>query len=274
MPVAVDQHIHRRLKDAEGELFAAVLAQAGQTLDGGAQGVFLFTPGGRLLEFANTVSAGHTRQLLAAAMGKFNGLVESHPALPAHPPASPLPLPPEGGLVVAVSAKVLGGYQGSAPPRAAEFAASLGEDHLWIREDEARDLAKGVLPGGVTQRIARYHLVDNTRGEPPSWRPEEVRRLDLRLERGRLTGSVHLETATGDRGYAAALLGFVEATAGKVQRFDLIARGEFWGHGTFTTGAPEGKFPFAVSFRLIPPNCATDRTLPGAARLNLAGYLH
>ena len=57
VPVAVDQHIHRRLQDAEGKLFAKVLKQAGQGLDGGSQGVFCFTPDGKLLAFANVVEA-------------------------------------------------------------------------------------------------------------------------------------------------------------------------------------------------------------------------
>ena len=42
IPVAVDQHVHRRLKDAEGALFAKVLKQAGRGL-GAARRVSTFS---------------------------------------------------------------------------------------------------------------------------------------------------------------------------------------------------------------------------------------
>lgn len=38
IPVAVDQHDHRRRKDADGELFAKILKQAGRDLEGTSQG--------------------------------------------------------------------------------------------------------------------------------------------------------------------------------------------------------------------------------------------
>nr|NIP98124.1 hypothetical protein [Akkermansiaceae bacterium] len=90
---------------------------------------------------------------------------------------------------------------------------------------------------------------------------------------GRLTGRVVLRSADGTREYAADLLGHLEAQGGKLSRFDLVARGEFRGEGRYTRGAPPGKFPFAVAFRLTDPTCAADRVIPGGARNNLAGYL-
>ena len=46
VPVAVDQHVHRRMRDEEGEFFARVLRQAGRGLGGRSQGVYLFTADG------------------------------------------------------------------------------------------------------------------------------------------------------------------------------------------------------------------------------------
>ena len=88
-----------------------------------------------------------------------------------------------------------------------------------------------------------------------------------------ITGSVHLATRSGDRGYRAKLFGFVRAESGKVTRFDVVARGRYWGEGTFTPGAPAGKFPLAVAFTLAGGASAVDRVLPGGARGNLKGYL-
>jgi hypothetical protein len=117
-------------------------------------------------------------------------------------------------------------------------------------------------------------LIDNTRGEPPFWRPDEIRSLKVSLADGRITGSIHLETKSGDRGYRAELYGEVAANDGEVTRFDLVAKGEYWGHGPFTRfAAPQGKFPVAVAFRLQPVTCAADRVLPGGARGNVTAYL-
>jgi hypothetical protein len=269
VPVAVDQHIHRTLKDAEGALFARVLKQAGRGLGGTSQGNYLFSPDGTLLAFANTADAAHVRRLMETALRKFDPAAA--PAAEAGPKAAlPQFEPPAGGLVLDVTSKVLGGYD-KGGNRAMRDA--VGRDHLWLRKDEAEALARGELPQTVQQRIARFHLIDNTRGEPPLWRPDEVKRLELTLKAGRLSGSVHLETKAGDRGYQADLLGVIEVQGGRVTRFDLVAKGAFWGEGTFTRGAPPGRFPFAVAFTLCPGTSAADRVLPGAARGNLKGYL-
>ncbi len=272
VPVAVDQHIHRRLKDAEGEIFAKVLRQAGRGLEGGSQGVFCFTPDGRLLSFANVVNAEPALRLLQTALEKFD------PAAAAIDPESllrsdrpPLPVPPEGGLIVEVTSKVLGGYPDTQRPKFWE--ESLGRDHLWIRKDEADALAKGRFPESLARRIARYHLVDNTRGEPPMWEASEVKNLSLAINGQQVAGTVHLETTCGNRGYQADLAGAIETKDGKVTRLDLVAKGQFWGEGTFTRGAPSGKFPFAVAFRLATDDCAATRVPPQAARLGADEYL-
>src|SRR4029450_7956680 len=131
---------------------------------------------------------------------------------------------------------------------------SLGREHLWIRKDEVQALVKGELPESLTKRIVRYHLVDNTRGTPTGWTEPEIQKLEMKLSEGRLTGRVHLETKDGKRGYQADLLGFVQAKDGKVTRFDVVASGEFWGQGTYTPGAPKGRFPLAISFTLGDPS--------------------
>lgn len=265
MPVAVDQHIHRFLKDDEGALFARVLKQAGRGLGGTSQGNYLFSPDGTLLAFANTADADHVRRLMAAALKKFDPL-EAEDIKPAKAFLSQFQ-PPEGGLVLDVAAKVLGGYE------KAKARDAIGRDHLWLRKDEADALARGELPESVKLRLVRYHLIDNTRGEPPLWAPGDVKKLDLTLSDGKVTGTVHLESRDGKRGFQAAVLGFVAVKEGKVARFDLLARGDYWGEGTFTRGAPSGRFPFAVAFALAEGTSVVDRVVPGAARGNVKNYL-
>ena len=273
IPVAIDQHDQRRMKDAEGELFAKILTQAGRDLDGTSQGFYLFSPAGKLLEFENTLSADRMKRMLDSALKKYDPK-EEVPAIAEGPKDERfLYEPPAGGLVVTVTCKVLSGYGEPKGRDQAAYQSALGLDHLWLRKDEAEALAKGELPESVKIRIARFHLIDNTRGEPPFWKAEDLKKVELTLRDGRLSGTVQLENAKGDRGYNAQLLGIVESKEGKVTRFDLVARGDFWGEGSFTRGAPKGKFPFAVAFTLSAGKDESDHAPPGGARGNVKGYL-
>lgn len=273
IPVAVDQHVHRRLQDAEGELFAQVLEQAGRGLGGRSQGVFIFDAAGKLLAFSNTADAGRVKQLTAKALATFEAPSEVPVKETLAEPLDGAAIP-DGTTIVTVTSKVLGGYEKVEGSRTEIHAASLGRDHLWIREDEVAALASGSVPESLTRRLVRYHLVDNTRGEPPFWRTGEVRVAELELADGRLQGRVELRSADNAREYVTELLGHMKTDSqGELTRFDLVALGQFEGEGRYTRGAPPGKYPFAVAFRLIEPACAADRVIPGGARHNLAGYL-
>jgi hypothetical protein len=75
---------------------------------------------------------------------------------------------------------------------------------------------------------------------PTGWSETEITKVDLKLQDGRLTGSVHLETKDGGRGYEAEVLGFLEAKDGKVTRFDVVVCGQFWGQGHTRRALPLG----------------------------------
>jgi hypothetical protein len=174
---------------------------------------------------------------------------------------------------VRVQARVLGGYPPTSDRWQKIYQSSLSRDNLWISSAEQTAIAKGQLPMVLQQRIARFHLIDNTRGEPPMWRENEIRQLELNLEGTRIRGSVHLQTADGKRGYQAQLLGEIEVRDGKVVRFDMVAEGQFWGHGPYTRGAPEGRFPLAVGFQLADGTDVADRIPPKASRGWVRGYI-
>jgi hypothetical protein len=152
------------------------------------------------------------------------------------------------------------------------WKASMGREHLWIRKDEVQALVKGELTPSLRSRIVRYHLVDNTRGTPTGWTESEIKKVELTLKDGRLAGRVHLETKDGKRGYEADLLGFLDVKDSKVTRFDLVALGQFWGHGTYTPGAPKGRFPLAIAFTLGQPSDPLYNLVPDAVRC-YADYL-
>jgi hypothetical protein len=260
-----------RRKDDEGD-FARKIIGKGGTL----QGLHVINTAGDLVGYVYDFNPQSVTAMLEKALKKFKAV--DAPAIDFQMKDQRFTMP-QDGLVVFTITKVLGGHE---PVKAARgtiqhdmetaWKTSLGREHLWVRKDEVQALVRGELPESLKKRIARYHLVDNTRGTPTGWTEAEIKKLEMKLSDGLLTGSVHLETKDGKRGYQADLLGFVQATDGKVMRFDVVAHGQFWGEGAHTPGAPKGRFPLAISFTLGQPSDPLYHLVPDAVRC-YADYL-
>jgi hypothetical protein len=260
-----------RRKDAEGD-FARKIIGAGGTL----QGLHVINTAGDLVGYVYDFRPESVLAMLQKSLEKFKP-VEAPPI--DFTKKDPRYALPEGVLVVDVNTKVLDGH---VPPKSKEgtiqydmekaWKTSMGREHLWIRQDEVQSLVKGELPETVKKRIVRYHLVDDTRGTPTGWTEDDIKKLEITLADGRLKGVVHLEAKKGDRGYQADLLGYIQAKDGKVTRFDIVAKGQFWGEGAHTPNAPKGKFPLAVAFSLADPKDNLYPLVPDAVRC-YADYL-
>lgn len=271
VPVAVDQHLHRRLRGAEGRLFRSLVRQAGAA-GHRAQGYYAATAEGRLLAFRHTLDPGEVRKLLRDALARFRGPdAARRPAAAPFAAVSPagrgLPLtPPRDGLVLDVTTRVLGGYDTPRTARERILHSTLGRDHVWVRPDEAAHLARGAWPASLTRRLARFHFVDNTRGEPPMWGDSEIVALAATCGGGRISGRVRLETGDGERSCDAAFRGTVAVRGGAVTDLDLVARGYFRGHGEDNAGAPRGTYPVGIRVRLARSARPIDHVPPGGAR--------
>jgi hypothetical protein len=159
---------------------------------------------------------------------------------------------------------------------------------LWLTKTEWQDLLPKQpkngdtypMPAKIATRITRFHLIDNTRGEPPMWSREEVRKVAVSMTveevndqtiRVRLEGTALLSTDTDPtrarRGYEASLLGTLVYDVEKkaITRFDFVALGEHWGQGTNTPGARPGRTPLGIAFELASGKPA-DLVPPQAAR--------
>ena len=273
IPVAIDQAYQRRQKDNEGKFYQKIANQGPRKVGRGTtQGLYTADASGRLLAFTNNRGAQRVQRMLQTALQKHRpGKVAA--ITKGTPDARYNPQPPKGGLVVRVTSKILGGYEEPENEWRRIFQTSLGRDNLWIRADEHAALAKGQLPKSLLKRLARYHLVDNTRGEPPMWRENEIQKLEGKITNGQLRATVQLRTAKGDRGYDAQLLGKVETKNGKITRLDLVASGQFWGEGSYTRNAPKGKFPLAIAFTLADGKDAADTVPPQGSRGWVQGYI-
>lgn len=272
--VAIDQWYHRRQKDAEGEFYRKIAGQGPmKDFNSTTQGLYVCTADGKLLGFTNHRSPDRVKEILRKALADFQPAEVAPLEKPRHDPNLSSP-PPEGGLVVTVTSKVLAGYSPPADGETRAFQESLGRDVLWVRKDEHQALARGQVPESLKVRLAKFNLIDNTRGEPSPWQPAEVRKIDLTLKDGAIAGTAHLETASGDRGFRAEIRGIVESKDGKVVRLDLVARGQAWGYSGCTEAAsPKGRFTLAVALRLASGKDEADRVMPQGAKSWLPDYL-
>jgi hypothetical protein len=269
------------------------------------QGLYCFTASGKLLSYNNHQDTDGVREMLEQGLAAWNRLPDSE----RRPGAVKVPdpgkadaefarKPPAGGLVLNVFTRILdkdddGKYiKGSSDFPGGELSA---RDHMWLKRGEWKSLVpttakKGDrfdMPAAVAERLLRYHLVDDTRGEPSNWEAKEVRkkRLTWTVEeatdnalRLRLDGSALLATAEdpakAERGYEVRLFGYLhyDRVAKKIDRLDILAVGEHWGDGEFSGGARPGRKPLGIVLELSNGERAADRVPPQAAR-DLEDYL-
>jgi hypothetical protein len=272
--VAIDQWYHRRQKDAEGDFYRKIAGQSSQNnFDSTTQGLFLAGADGKLLGFTNHRSPERVKAVLKDGLARFTP-AEAELLVNAKPDPNFSYKVPDGGLVLNVTSKVLAGQDVSVSKDLTMFNESMGRDVLWTRKDENDALARGVFPESLKRRMALYTLIDNTRGEPHPWDATEVRKFEATIKDGILTGTVHIETAKGDRGYKAELRGVVEAKDGKLTRLDLIARGDAWGaSGCTEVAKPKDKFTLAVAYRIATGRDEADKVMPQGAKAWFPEYM-
>ncbi|MBK8099495.1 MAG: hypothetical protein IPK26_20490 [Planctomycetes bacterium] len=279
VPLVLDEWYEVRRQDAAGELYRKIVFQRdGMSRDRTTQGLYIATPDGTLVQGWNNRNPGKLERLLAAA--------SSVPRPEATAPAGDVPAnvdprfartPPAGGLVADVYTRVLAAdWPAECSEHDRILRAAIGRDHLWIQADEVSQLVAGRWPDSLTHRLARFHLIDNTRGEPPMWRDSEVTTARVALARRgdgtwSITGTAELASKAADRSFRAQLAGELRAHAGAITTLDLVASGEFRGHGTYTqNGAPPGPFTLGVAFRLAVPGAAA---VPPQGARDLRDYL-
>lgn len=305
--VACDDWYQRRREDAEGEFFRKVADQGPRKGQGGStrQGIYCLTADGRLLVYKNAgQDADVMRDVFRRGLAEWRKL----PAERRQPGAvkiEELPptdsryvrTPPKDGLVLRVFSRLLdrekdgnygdadcGGRPGDAP----------AVDHLWITKEEVQSLVTAArspaarsrafdLPASIAERLLRFHLIDNTRGEPPMWRRQDIRRSKLTLAvapvKGdekktvlTLEGTALLATAEdttkADRGYDVRLTGEIhlDSASGRITRWEVVAIGDHWGQGTYTRGARPGRTPLGVALELADGRQPGDSVPPQAAR--------
>jgi hypothetical protein len=307
IPVAADDWYQRRREDDEGAFFRKVADQGPRKGQGGGtrQGIYAFTASGKLLGYRNHPDPDVMRRFMQDSLAQWNKLPAAERAKGAVEVGDAGKVdsryartPPKDGLIVNVFTRILdrgaddGFVHGTCKFPGGNRAA---HDRMWLTAEELqalmpKDVKKGqeiTIPTAVTYRLARFHLTDNTRGEPPIWSKPQVRSAQIKLVveavgdsevRVKLTGAVLLSTdadpKTAQRGYDVHLLGDVHYNPAtrKMTRFDIVALGDHWGSGPFTGGARPGRTPLGVAFELGNPERTADLVPPQAMRESGAYY--
>lgn len=267
IPVAIDQWNQRRQKDSEGDFYRQIASQGPRHdfENGTTQGLYLAAPDGTFLAYTNNRDPEKVLNTLTTALAKYKPAETKQLVVEKIDQRYHL-TPPEGGLVVRVCAKVMGGYDEPENQYQQIFQSALSRDNLWITKEEHLSLVAGEFPQRLATRIAQFHLVDNTRGEAPLWKKAEVLSSKFAISGETMTGSAEMKSLAGDRTYSAHLRGQMLIKDGKVAQFNMVADGLFSGEGQYTGGAPEGQFPLAISFTLADGTDLADSVPPQAAR--------
>jgi hypothetical protein len=195
VPVAENCSYLQRQQDAEGDFFRLVAEQGhygGRVLPSDTrQGQYACTADGVLLASCNTREAPRLLEMLRSALARWedvrsrSGPGSAEEPTPALDPRY-LRVPPEGGLILRVYARDLPREDDRRPADWRTRAVNF--DHAWFTREEAAALVPAggapgttaAVPAPLARRIARFHLVDNVRGETPMWRREDVLRCELR----------------------------------------------------------------------------------------------
>jgi hypothetical protein len=309
IPVAGDDWYQRRRQDAEGEFFRKISDQAGRGSAGASggstrQGIYCFTAGGRLLAFKN---AGQNPEVMRNVLGDAIRQWQQLPETERRPGAVVVGKldnvdsrytrnPPAGALIFNVFTRALDrDASGNYCDAECKVGDEAARDHLWLTNSEWKSLipasahvgARIPFPASAVERICRFHLTDNTRGEPSMWSRAEVHKsrivlivqqvspsgVTLRLEGEALLAN-DAEPARANRGFDVQLAGHVnyDSAAKSFTRFDVVATGDHWGEGPYTRAARPGRAPLGIAMELTPGIKASDRIPPQGAR-EISEYL-
>ena len=276
VPVAIDQAYQRRQRDAEGEFYRLIAKKGPRSnMQATTQGFYVAAPDGTFLGYSNNRTPDRVRRAMDEAIKKFDPQTTATPIESGRRDSYWGFERPEGCVTLRVHTKVLGGYEPTDKPHERIFQTALARDNMWMTAEERQQLGSGQFPESLAKRIARFHLVDNTRGEPPMWKADEIRLLDFKCDAATKTvsGKVHLKTADNKREFRAELIGKVEFKERQMTRFDVVVKGLFEGDGPYTRRGPEGEFPLAVSFMLADGKDVADEVKPQGLKVVGHGYI-
>jgi hypothetical protein len=224
------------------------------------QGIYAATPSGLFLASTNTLDGAQMAAMLRRALDKWKTLSKRERLLSDDPSKARIDRHlnqyPSDGLVLKVFSRDI--ERDDLPNDWTGIAWNL--DFAWFRKEEMaqilpRELSKGASvewPEALAKRLARFHLVDNVRGqtdgyEEPAIVEAKIRsqvtkvakgQVTLRFEgttRASTTGSWPKDPDPGTRGLGTKIIGTAtwDPSKGRFTAFEMVAAGTRWGASRF-----------------------------------------
>lgn len=176
------------MDDKDASLFQQMANKGHYRKAGGSrQGIYVCSPGGVLLSSINSLNPDVVLETIQQGLDKWNKLAEADRKLPEDfaPKAQHRweDSYPNNGLVLkGAKADLL-----SDPPQFSNRGDRWNMDHVWFNNNESQmwipsNLKKGErheLPGIIKDRLFRFHLVDNVRGQTLPFAPQEIKMSQL-----------------------------------------------------------------------------------------------
>lgn len=259
------------------------------------QGIYFVAPSGRFLASLNSNDPKQVRAAMARALAAWHELAESERYLDPPPADAEFGSErgemrrPSAGLVLQVVSRDL------VAPRNWP-GQTLNLDFLWYGASAARSWlpqevkvgAAAFVPRATIERMARFHMVDNVRGQSPGHEAADVREAEVEarivaIEDSRIvvrwTGHVRIEVAgkpladpdagTGvghERGLDLAFGGYgtFDLESQSFREFQAVAIGTRWG-GSRYNFRRDDLLPQPIGFAfLLAGDEPADRVAPAA----------
>lgn len=254
------------------------------------QGIYVCSPSGKFLASVNSNSPDRVLQMMREGLTAWEKLPVGERRLSAETAIRPRhrweDSFPGDGLIVNVVSRDL---PQQCDPRA-PCEAKWNQDYLWYSKQEARQwLGEDPQPGDVhdvpeylVARLARFHFVDNVKGQTPRFSRNGVKGSRVSTEVVERTGpTVKLKISGLTTGVAAE--GWWQSANGVVTRmlghatfdldqaafaqFEIVALGRRWGYTRFNGRRRDPDTgPLGYVLRLAAPNA------PRVAPAHIAAY--
>ena len=179
------------VKDNDATLFQEMANKGHYRRVGGSrQGIYVCSPGGKLLASINSLNPDDVLKMIDDGLDKWNDLPLSERQLPENYKPQTVhrwedSYPVKGLVLKSAKADVF-----TDPPVQSERGDRWNMDHVWFSKDEARlwlpkDPKEGdtyQLPTILKDRLFRFHMVDNVRGQTLPFAPQEIKEAHVQVK--------------------------------------------------------------------------------------------
>ncbi len=247
--------------------------RSGQTV----QGFYVAGPDGKGYAFENIRDAKRVNQMLDESLDAYRADPPGRVDIPKSYIEAPFAKSPDATTsVVRVFTRIRPVPLGANP--ANNF---VGRDHIWILGNEVKailssptDGSSFALPRDLVGRIVRFHLIDNVRGEPDMWEPDQVKKANFYAKfigvegasrKYSFSGEFALKYADGKRGQDGTISGEITLNplTNRVVRFRAYSQGYAWGESKYAGNAPDGRFPIVIA--MVDTNDEISKNVPPEA---------